>query len=173
MCGRLARDRDLDEARFGVVEISETRATPRFNIAPMQLDLIVRTEDDGRHLVASRWGLIPAWAKDHRIGAKTFNARVETLTERPAFRALVARHRCIVPASGFYEWPRTGHDKAPLYSPAPTMSRWRWLGCGRCGVTPPAARRAGDTTCRWLLGQPVEGYSSVTLAVAPAAVWDT
>lgn len=115
MCGRLARDKDFDEARFGVVEISETRVTPRFNVAPTQLDLIVRAEDDGRHLVASRWGLIPAWAKDHRIGAKTFNARAETLTERPAFRSLVARHRCIVPASGFYEWPRTGRGKAPLY----------------------------------------------------------
>ena len=115
MCGRIARVRDDVEAEFGVVEIRETRVTHRFNIAPTQLDLIVRPEDGGRRLVASRWGLIPSWAKDRAIASKTFNARAETLLEKPAFRSLVARQRCIVPASGFYEWTSTPTGKQPLY----------------------------------------------------------
>ena len=115
MCGRIARVRDDVEAEFGVVEIRETRVTPRFNIAPTQLDLIIRPEADGRRLVASRWGLIPSWAKDRSIGSKTFNARAETLPEKPAFRSLVARQRCIVPASGFYEWTSTPAGRQPCY----------------------------------------------------------
>ncbi len=115
MCGRIVRERDDWGAFFGVVEESETRLPSRFNIAPTQLDLFIREQEDGRHVVASRWGLIPTWAKDRSRGGKMFNARAETLLERPAFRTLVARHRCIVPASGFYEWQATGRGKTPLY----------------------------------------------------------
>jgi putative SOS response-associated peptidase YedK len=114
MCGRTARDR-LDYAGWlGFEEVSETRLTPRFNIAPTQLDWFVRGEESGRRLVASRWGLIPRWAKDRSVGSKTFNARAETLTERPTFRPLVGSHRCVIPISGFYEWRRQGKTKAPL-----------------------------------------------------------
>ncbi len=115
MCGRIVRDRDFDAARFGIVEFSDTRVTPRFNIAPTQLDLFVRADGDERRLVPSRWGLIPGRAKDRSVGSKMFNARAETLTERPAFRPLVARHRCVIPASGFYEWQTTATGKQPLY----------------------------------------------------------
>lgn len=116
MCGRIVR---LDDQRirevFEVTEFSETRITPRFNIAPAQVDLLIRPYDGGRQLLPSRWGLIPVWAKERSIGAKMFNARAETLTERPAFRNLVGRSRCIVPASGFYEWKAAGKRKTPLY----------------------------------------------------------
>jgi putative SOS response-associated peptidase YedK len=116
MCGRLVRDADLDFARYGVREIQEKRIGYRsFNIAPTVEDVIVRAEPEGRHAVPSRWGLIPPWAKDRGIAAKTFNARAETIMERPAFRSLVARHRCVIPASGFYEWQATPSGKRPLY----------------------------------------------------------
>ena len=116
MCGRIVRrDTYGYRERFAVADLSETRITPRFNIAPTQLDLIIRPQNGGRELVASRWGLIPSWAKDRSLGAKTFNARAETLLERPAFRGLVARHRCIIPASGFYEWRAAPAGKQPLY----------------------------------------------------------
>lgn len=116
MCGRIVRvdDSGIREL-FEVAEFSETRVVPRFNIAPTQLDLIIRPQAEGRRLVPSRWGLIPSWANERRIGAKLFNARAETLLERPAFRQLVGRRRCIIPASGFYEWQRTGQGKVPLY----------------------------------------------------------
>ncbi len=120
MCGRIAREREDYAAYFGFHEWSETRVQPvlplRYNIAPTQLDGIVRPADGvGREAVASRWGLIPRWAKDRSIASKTFSARAETLAERASFRTLIARHRCIVPASGFYEWQRTPQGKQPLY----------------------------------------------------------
>jgi len=116
MCGRLVRDADLDFARFGVREIQEKRIAYRsFNIAPTVEDVIVRAEPEGRRAVPSRWGLIPSWAKDRAIASKTFNARAETIMERPAFRSLVARHRCVIPASGFYEWQSASKGKRPIY----------------------------------------------------------
>lgn len=119
MCGRLVREQGFDPAQLGFTEFSETAIAPRYNIAPTQLDLMGRVEDDGRHhLVPSLWGLIPSWAKERAIGGRLFNARAETLPERPAFRPLIARHRCIIPASGFYEWradPAGRRGKQPLY----------------------------------------------------------
>jgi putative SOS response-associated peptidase YedK len=117
MCGRIVREREDYASYFGFLELSETRLGPRYNIAPTQLDAFVRGEAEGRRLVASRWGLIPVWAKDRASGSKMFNARAETLPERPAFRTLIARHRCIIPASGFYEWRAEpgGKGKTPLY----------------------------------------------------------
>jgi putative SOS response-associated peptidase YedK len=124
MCGRLARERDIVFERFGVEELRETRArvdlrryTDRYNIAPTQGDIIIADRDGARRLVESRWGLIPSWAKDRRIGSRTFNARAETLTERAAFRSLLSARRCIIVASGFYEWRTVPgqKQKQPLY----------------------------------------------------------
>ena len=68
-----------------------------------------------RRMVLMRWGLIPHWAKDEKTAYKMINARVETLTQRPAFRGLLSHHRCLVPASGFYEWQGEGREKTPYY----------------------------------------------------------
>jgi putative SOS response-associated peptidase YedK len=62
-----------------------------------------------------QWGLVPVWAKDVSIGNKMINARGETLREKPAFKGLLRRKRCVVPASGFYEWKKTGSVKTPMY----------------------------------------------------------
>lgn len=78
---------------------------PRYNIAPMQLVPVVRRSQAGpRELVAMRWGLVPRWAKDPAIGARMINARSETIAEKPSFRTAYRRHRCLLPADGFYEW---------------------------------------------------------------------
>ena len=116
MCGRIVRERvdDYDE-HFGLTEIRDTHIRPRFNIAPTQVDLIIRVHDEGRRLEESRWGLIPVWARDRSTGSRMFNARAETLVEKTAFKGLVKSHRCIVPASGFYEWQQTPAGKMPLY----------------------------------------------------------
>jgi putative SOS response-associated peptidase YedK len=66
-----------------------------------------------RRIVLMRWGLIPHWAKDAKTAYKMINARVETLTQRPAFRGLLSHHRCLVPASGYYEWQGEGREKTP------------------------------------------------------------
>jgi putative SOS response-associated peptidase YedK len=65
--------------------------------------------------VPMRWGLIPSWAKDPKIGAKMINARAEAIAEKPAFRKAFAKRRCLVPMSGFYEWKQMPHGKAPYY----------------------------------------------------------
>lgn len=68
-----------------------------------------------RELHAARWGLVPAWAPDLRIGNRLINARVESLAEKPAFRASLAKRRCVVPAEGYYEWERRDGTKVPYF----------------------------------------------------------
>jgi len=116
MCGRIVRDNLDHYSRYvQLVEPPPPDAQPRFNIAPTQMDLIIRAHDDGRHLEESRWGLVPVWAKERRIGSRMFNARAETLLEKTAFKGLVGSRRCVIPASGFYEWQRAPDRKVPLY----------------------------------------------------------
>jgi putative SOS response-associated peptidase YedK len=119
MCGRIVRERDEWGRRFGFDEESATRLgdwwVERYNVAPMQRDVLVRPVRESRELVPSRWGLVPRWAKDGGVGAKMFNARAETLPERSAFKNLIAAHRCIIPISGFYEWQREGARRQPYY----------------------------------------------------------
>lgn len=89
----------------------------RYNIAPTQDVPIVRLNAHGvRELTQVRWGLVPRWAKDPTIGHRMINARGETAATKPAFRNAFRRHRCLVPANGFYEW-RTAADgrKQPLW----------------------------------------------------------
>jgi putative SOS response-associated peptidase YedK len=85
-----------------------------YNIAPGQLVPTVISQSPNR-AVLMRWGLIPHWAKDQKTAYKMINARIETLTTRPAYRGLLARNRCLVPASGFYEWKAEGTGKIPYY----------------------------------------------------------
>jgi putative SOS response-associated peptidase YedK len=139
MCGRYLNnaDPDLIARAFGLDEFSQTardlggRALrPRFNIAPTQLVPVVRNRTaegqrlaiirraDGaaeRELVTVRWGLIPSWARDPAIGNRMINARAETVAEKPAFRAAFKARRCVVPASGFYEWKRQGRGPKQPY----------------------------------------------------------
>lgn len=127
MCGRYANflaEQDLIDA-FEIASIADdARLAPRFNIGPTQTVQIVRparvAKDEpspaaGRELAAARWGLVPAWAKDVGIGVKMFNARIETIAEKPAFRTAFAQRRCIVPASGYYEWHTEEAGKKPYY----------------------------------------------------------
>ena len=125
MCGRYASYRtaaDLAEA-YEVDAITEEAlaVTPSYNVAPTQpvrivLDRAANETDDGRReMHAARWGLVPAWAKDVRIGYKMINARRESLDDRPAFRASLRRRRCVVPADGYYEWQRAGGTSRPYY----------------------------------------------------------
>jgi putative SOS response-associated peptidase YedK len=85
------------------VAVPETYSE-RYNLAPSQRALIVRNRDNGREAVMARWGLLPHWGKDERIAFKMINARAETLVEKPAYRSLIGKYRCLVMADGFYEW---------------------------------------------------------------------
>jgi putative SOS response-associated peptidase YedK len=108
MCGRFTQQRPSAElaALFGAEDLAESPGG-RFNLAPQQLGLVVvEREDLRRAIVPYRWGFIPSWAKDPRIGNRLINARAETVAVTPAFRASFLKRRCIVPADGFYEWQR-------------------------------------------------------------------
>jgi len=115
MCGRFALHHSTEEvAHLFAVDHIAMEIQPRYNIAPGQPVLAV-VQHDRRSLQAFRWGLVPSWAKDARIGNRMINARAETLGEKPAFRAAFRRRRCLIPASGFYEWRKTGARRQPLY----------------------------------------------------------
>lgn len=114
MCGRFALAFVKGFfTRFEIIE-QQARIEPRFNIAPTQTVPIV-TRDSQNHVAMMRWGLVPFWAKDPKIGNKLINARAEGITKRPAFRASVKRRRCLVPATGFYEWKKANGGKIPHY----------------------------------------------------------
>jgi len=117
MCGRyeLHAQPAAIALAFGLAHPPQLR--PRYNVAPMQDVPIVRLNAAGeRELLQVRWGLVPRWAKDPSIGNRMINARGETVATKPAFRNAFRRHRCLVPANGFYEWRPTpdGH-KQPLW----------------------------------------------------------
>ncbi|MFA6162195.1 MAG: SOS response-associated peptidase [Methylobacter sp.] len=104
MCGRFALYSDpfTLARRFEAEALPELR--PRYNIAPTQNIPIVREEEGKRRFALARWGLIPHWAKDMKIGYHTINARAETVAEKPAFRNAYKHRRCMIPADGYFEW---------------------------------------------------------------------
>lgn len=123
MCGRYASFReaqDLADA-FAVappdVADDARLLPPSWNLAPTDpVRVVVERETDGevhRSLRVVRWGLVPGWAKDPSVGSRMINARVETLTSKPAFRKAAAARRCLVPAEGYYEWQGTATDAGP------------------------------------------------------------
>lgn len=115
MCGRFALFAEKDEIEEifpGIV--FEFWPAKRYNIAPGQ-DILALISAGGCVAKSVRWGLVPAWAKDPSIGNKMINARAETVAEKPSFRKPFLHHRCIFPASGFFEWQRIGGKKIPHF----------------------------------------------------------
>jgi putative SOS response-associated peptidase YedK len=122
VCGRAASTtpRDALARLLDVDEVDAPELPISWNVAPTQPVYAVATSSTrARKLRALRWGVVPSWAKDPRIGARLINARSETLTKRPAFRSLVSTRRLLLPASGFYEWrrpePGSAARKQPYY----------------------------------------------------------
>ncbi len=115
MCGRfiLLTDLSVIVESFGVSEIA-CDYRPGGNISPGQQVAAVIHDNDKNRLVGYRWGLIPSWAKDPSIGNKMFNARAETIAEKPSFARAFQKRRCLIPADGFYEWQKSGKNKSPL-----------------------------------------------------------
>ena len=115
MCGRFTYAKEFREIRIRYnVERDFPLFRPRYNIAPGQEVAVVFNRDGGRSLGMMHWGLIPSWAKDPSIGNKMINARAETLSEKPSFKRLIAKRRCLVLSDGFYEWRKEGKRKAPM-----------------------------------------------------------
>ena len=117
MCGRfsLFAPGELISRQFDVVVDHEIE--PRYNIAPTQPVAAVRLDQSGkeREFTYFSWGLIPSWSKDPKIGSRLINARSETAPEKPSFRNAFKRRRCLIPATGFYEWQKVGSGKQPMF----------------------------------------------------------
>jgi putative SOS response-associated peptidase YedK len=113
MCGRFSLTVGIEQLQslfgFGYSE----NIAPRFNIAPSQQVLTVMEEDGARIGKMMKWGLVPSWANDPKIGWKMINARAETVDEKASFRRALKRRRCLILADGFYEWKKEGEKKIP------------------------------------------------------------
>jgi len=121
MCGRMTQATDPAEvARIfdaeSAVDSEDASAEPRYNVAPTDpLTVVIQRTDEGRLVEQHRWGLIPAFSKSAKSGARMINARAETVATSPAFRTSFAKRRAIVPSDGFFEWRRTGSVKQPFF----------------------------------------------------------
>ena len=117
MCGRFtnkAKKEDIEQ-EFRVVINQKKLFVLRYNIAPTQLVPVILEANGERIINQLKWGLIPSWAKDDSLAGKMINARAETLAEKPSFKNAFKSRRCIIPASGFYEWQKTKEGKQPFY----------------------------------------------------------
>ena len=138
MCSRYFLDADGNIIAYTFRVPANDRVARRFNIAPTQEAPVVRQADGGgRELALLRWGLVPSWAKDLGVGTKMINARAESVAEKPAFREALRKRRCLVPATGFFEWQGPPGRKqpyaisvpeAPLFAFAGLWESWRAAG---------------------------------------------
>ena len=119
MCGRFTQKAPWENvsSHFDVKNTpSKTMFEPRYNIAPSQTISAIRELENSREAAPLKWGLVPSWAKEADIGNRMINARAETLTEKPSFREAFRSRRCIIPATGFYEWQKVEKGaKQPHY----------------------------------------------------------
>ena len=136
MCGRFVLLTDFSDLieYFNIKEIACDYKTGN-NITPGQLVNAI-VYDKKNRLVNFRWGLIPAWAKDPSIGSKLFNARAETVSEKPSFRCAFKKRRCLVVADGFYGWQKLGKGKKPFCFRLKSGEPFGFAGLYECWVSP-------------------------------------
>lgn len=131
MCGRFVSTSPPEELAdyFGVDVVADAVLEPNYNVAPTT-DVYAVVEDGGeRHLDAFFWGLVPSWAKEPKVGSKMINARAETLATKNAFKKSFQTRRCIIPASGFYEWKKLdSKTKQPMFMTRPDGAPFAFAG---------------------------------------------
>jgi putative SOS response-associated peptidase YedK len=162
MCGRyaLAINPDQLAIRFDATPTPEALAMPpRYNIAPTQLVPMVTSE---RKMELARWGLVPSWSKDMAIGAQLINARAETLSEKPSFRAAFKSRRCLIPADAFYEWQATGaKTKTPMRIALATGEPFAMAGLWEAWKPRGEADAPWLVTCAIITTEPNEMMSAI------------
>jgi putative SOS response-associated peptidase YedK len=160
MCGRVRLSSDVSEIKL-VFSIPPHRPTPNFppswNAAPSDLLPVVRHDRKAgdRSLDLLRWGLVPFWAKDLKVGFANINAKAETIESKPAFREAFQRRRCLVPVDNFYEWKKIATGKQPyaialadqrLMALAGLWENWR-SPAGEWGAAVSRSSQPGQTNC--------------------------
>lgn len=186
MCGRFVAASPPEElaAYFDVAEVVVDRVLDAsYNVAPTDDVYVVLVDDGVRRLATHRWGLVPPWADDLRVGARMINARAETVAERNGFKQAFAARRCLVPADGFYEWQvrPAGVRKQPMFihrvdgepfAFAGLWERWRARPAG-----PEAAPAPWVRSCSIITGSanatvaPVHDRMPVALDPSAWATW--
>lgn len=156
MCGRFVQKTPVNELQsfFGTEE-TIPNFPARYNLAPTQDAVVVVASPTQRQIVVKKWGLIPAWSKDGKAKFATFNARAETVHEKPAYQEAFRKRRCIIPADGFYEWVGKRTSRIPhLFE--------------RCDGMPLAMAGLYET---WLAKDGHEQINSFTILVTAANYW--
>jgi putative SOS response-associated peptidase YedK len=149
MCSRYFLDADGNIIAYTFRVPVDERIRKRFNIAPTQLAPVIRATKEGvREVATLRWGLVPSWAKDLAVGNKMINARSEGIEDKPAFRAAIQQRRCLVPATGFYEWKGDPGRKRPFAITLPDRPMFAFAGLWE------SWKPAG--------GEPVETFTIIT-----------
>jgi putative SOS response-associated peptidase YedK len=154
MCGRFVVANVATEL-VGVLRVDvegDVLPEPSYNIAPTSSVAIVldstKTDPPTRRLAPARWGLVPSWAKDLKVGARAFNARSEELEDKPMFRRALDKRRAVVPATGYYEWKQVDGAKIPHYIHPADDSPLFFAGLYEWWKNPALA---DDDPDRWLL----------------------
>ena len=159
MCGRFVvagAANDLVEM-FDVDLVADNMPAPSFNVAPTDrvpivLDTIPKGADPDdepvRRLEAARWGLVPSWAKDVKVGVTAFNARIESAAEKSHFATAVKKRRAVVPANGYYEWKTVDDVKTPYFIHLPEGELFVFAGLYEWWRNP---AEADDSPDKWLL----------------------
>ncbi len=175
MCGRytLAADAEQLQTRFQF-DTPMDEYTPSYNIAPSQEVLAVIRDAEVNRAGLLRWGLVPSWAKDPKVGYRMINARAESAAEKPSFRRAMRQRRCLILAAGYYEWQRHDGQKIPMYvrlrsrEPFAFAGLWeRWHGADdttlvTCTILTTEANA-------WI--QPIHHRMPVILDASQEALW--
>lgn len=151
MCGRYSLIADAQalidffEVSHSIIQSASWR--PRYNIAPGQDLPVIRQSEQGKSLDALHWGLIPPWSDCSHPKISPINARAETVRTKPMFRRAFARRRCLIPATGFYEWAKTPEGKQPYYFSVKDSDLFAFAGIWE--------------RCQPASGQPIDSYSII------------
>ena len=119
MCGRYVNKNSFEDIeklfQADLIQSPSISIQPSYNICPTQYSSVVVSAGEKYYMENMHWGLIPSWSKDSKFATNLINARIETIQEKPSFKGLINTSRCIVIASGYYEWVQTDSGKQPYY----------------------------------------------------------
>jgi putative SOS response-associated peptidase YedK len=175
MCGRFVFFSNLESVKeaFDIQQINFEPA-PSYNVAPTQ-DVAVVVQRDGKNaLEKMRWGLIPSWAKDVKIGSRMINARSETVHEKPSFKRPFKGQRCLVVADGFFEWQKTDQGKIPMFVHLKSQRPFGFAGLYDVWTSPdgePIASCTIITTDANELLKPIHNRMPVILGASQERTW--
>jgi putative SOS response-associated peptidase YedK len=179
MCGRFVSASPPDQVAryFDAVDDGAHHLEANYNVAPTHDVYAVLVDGGVRRLEALHWGLVPFWAKDPSVGNRMINARAETVTTKNAYRKAFRRHRCIIPADGFYEWKAVAGQKRkqPMYISRPDGDPMAFAGLWEVWRNP-ASPGEELHSCTVITGAANEKMAAVhdrMPIMLPPSAWDT